>query len=76
MEFINLLFTFCFHTAIIAAQNLKDAGISIVTIGIGLADLHEITAMASQHDFVFNISNFDVLSIINKDLLQITCDSE
>ncbi|KAK0050614.1 collagen alpha-1(XII) chain, partial [Biomphalaria pfeifferi] len=62
------------NQTIIAAQNLKDAGISIVTIGIGLADLHEITAMASQHDFVFNISNFDVLSIINKDLLQITCD--
>ncbi|KAI8767667.1 serine-rich adhesin for platelets, partial [Biomphalaria glabrata] len=61
------------NQTIIAAQNLKDAGISIVTIGIGLADLHEITAMASQHDFVFNISNFDVLSIINKDLLQITC---
>uniref|UniRef100_A0A2C9L3D3 VWFA domain-containing protein n=1 Tax=Biomphalaria glabrata TaxID=6526 RepID=A0A2C9L3D3_BIOGL len=62
------------NQTIIAAQNLKDAGISIVTIGIGLADLQEITAMASQHDLVFNISNFDILSIINEDLLQITCD--
>uniref|UniRef100_A0A2C9KXA0 VWFA domain-containing protein n=1 Tax=Biomphalaria glabrata TaxID=6526 RepID=A0A2C9KXA0_BIOGL len=62
------------NQTIIAAHNLKDAGISIVTIGIGLADLQEITAMASQHDLVFNISNFDVLSIIYEDLLQITCD--
>jgi von Willebrand factor type A domain len=67
---------FFFFLAIIEAQKLKNAGISIITIGIGLTDVNEITAMASQPDFVFTTNNFDVLSLINDDLLQITCDSE
>ncbi|KAH9505508.1 hypothetical protein Btru_057473 [Bulinus truncatus] len=58
------------------AQKLKDAGVSIVAIGIGLTDLKELNAVASQTGFVFTASSFDVLSTINESLLKITCDSK
>ncbi|KAK0050616.1 serine-rich adhesin for platelets, partial [Biomphalaria pfeifferi] len=56
------------------AQKLKDAGVSIVTIGIGLTVYGEINAMASQLDYVFTINSFDLLDNIQNSLLNTTCD--
>ncbi|KAH9490760.1 Collagen alpha-6(VI) chain [Bulinus truncatus] len=61
-------------SAILEAQKLKDTGVSIVAVGIGLTDLKEVNAVASQTSFVFTASSFDVLSTINESLLKITCD--
>ncbi|KAH9505734.1 Collagen alpha-6(VI) chain [Bulinus truncatus] len=56
------------------AQQLKDTGVSIITVGIGLSNTNELTAMASKHEYVFNTGGYDMLDYIKRDLVKLTCE--
>ncbi|XP_046571860.1 collagen alpha-1(XII) chain-like [Haliotis rubra] len=56
------------------AANLKKAGVTIISIGIGFGqDDHELKTMASTQNYVFSVENFDALKTIQKQVIETTC---
>ena len=43
------------------ARLVSNAGVTVITIGIGLSDTSEIESIASQPRFVINVDSFDDL---------------
>lgn len=62
-----------------AAESLKSKNVTVFAIGVGnQIDVAELRAMASQpsSEFVFEVTNFQALSGIKKELVTRTCKGE
>jgi len=57
------------------AQPMKDAGVTIITIGIGKADQDELTAMATDENHMFMLEQYEYLKDKLNSLLKLTCES-
>jgi len=57
------------------AQPMKDAGVTIITIGIGRADQDELTQMATDEEHVFMLEQYEYLKDKLNSLLKLTCQS-
>lgn len=56
------------------AKLLKDSGVLVLSIGIGPSvNQQELESIASKAEDVFQVTNFDVLSTIGKEVTNITC---
>ncbi|XP_053386777.1 complement receptor type 1-like [Mercenaria mercenaria] len=57
------------------AQLLKDSGVTIYSVGVGLTDVKELELIASNTTFVFTVDNYDRINEITGPLAGITCAS-
>jgi len=62
-----------YQDTIPSAQALKDAGVKVISIGIGIAKDTELNAIASSPKDVFKVDTFDDLEKVEQDIVAGSC---
>ncbi|KAI8767724.1 collagen alpha-1(XII) chain, partial [Biomphalaria glabrata] len=55
------------------SQLLRDTGVLIISVGIGVTNTAELEAMASKPEYVFTTGSYETLDYIKNDLVQLAC---
>ncbi|XP_041374199.1 uncharacterized protein LOC121387240 [Gigantopelta aegis] len=64
-----------YHDTVPAATDLKNMGVRVVAIGIGLTNTAEINAIASSQNDVFQVNSFENLEEIKDELVKVSCQT-
>jgi hypothetical protein len=62
-----------FNETVDQAQLLKDSGVTIYSVGVGLTDEKELQLIASNATYVFTVDNYDRIDEITGPLAGVTC---
>ena len=62
-----------FNETVEQAQLLKDSGVTIYSVGVGLTDEKELKLIASNETYVFTVDNYDRIDEIAGPLAGVTC---